>query len=51
MLLFVIKIFAYYSPGGKFLTLFFLVKLLIYPGFGNALSKSLRTYTSLVWSL
>ena len=30
---------------------FFVVKLVIYPGFSNALSEMLRIYTFLVWSL
>ena len=47
MFLFVIKISVYYSPGGKFFTPFFVIKLVIYPGFSNALSETLRTYTSL----
>ena len=51
MFLFVIKIFIYYSPGGKFFTPFFVksqVKLVIYPGFSNPLSETLRTYIFLV---
>ena len=47
MFLFVIKISVYYSPGGKFFTSFFVIKLVIYPGFSNALYETLRTYTSL----
>ena len=45
MFLFIVKIFVYCSTGGKFFTLFFKVKLVIYPGFSNALSETLRTYT------
>ena len=51
MFLFVINTFVHYSPGGKFFTPFIVVKLVIYPGFSNALSETLRTYTFLVWSL
>ena len=49
--LFVIKIFVNHSPGCKFFTPFFMVKLVIYPEFSNTLSETLRTYTFLVWSL
>ena len=38
MFLFVIKTSVYYSPGGKFFTSFFVIKLVMYPGFSNALS-------------
>ena len=48
MFLFVIKISIYLNPGGKFFTPFFVVKLVIYPEFSNALSETLRTYTILV---
>ena len=49
MFLLVIKISIYLNPGGKFFTPFFVVKLVIYPEFSNALSsKTLRTYTFLV---
>ena len=48
MFLFVIKTSVYYSPGGKFFTSFFVIKLVMYPGFSNALSETLRTYTFLV---
>ena len=48
MLLFVIKTSIYYSPGGKIFTPFFVEKLIIYPGFSNALSETLRTHTFLV---
>ena len=51
MFLFVIKIFVDYSPGGKFLTPFFVAKSVIYPGLSNAFSEALRKYTFLVWSL
>ena len=51
MFLFVIKISVYYSPGGKVFTPFFVVKLVIYPGFSNTLSEALRTYTFLVMVL
>ena len=43
MSLFALKISIYYSPGGNFV-----VKLVIYPGFSNVLSETLRTYTFLV---
>ena len=48
MFLYVIKISIYYSPGGRFSTPFFVVKLVMYPGFSNALSETLRTYAFLV---
>ena len=59
MFLFVIKHYVYYSPGGKFFTAFFVkitrkigtilvLKLVLYPGFINTLSETLRTYTFLV---
>ena len=48
MFLFVIKISIYLNPGGKFFTPSFVVKLVIYPEFSNALSETLRTYTFLV---
>ena len=43
MFLFVIKTSVYYSPGGKFFTSFFVIKLVMHPGFSNAFS-----YTFLV---
>ena len=51
MYLFVINISVYYRPGGKFFTPFFVVKLVVYSRFSNALSETLWTYTFLVWSL
>ena len=45
MFLFVIKVFVYYSAGGKFFFPFFVAKVVIYPEFSNALSETLRTYT------
>ena len=48
MFLFLIQISVYYSPGGKFFTPFFVIKLVINPRFNNALSETLRTYTFLV---
>ena len=48
MFLFIIQISVYYSPGGKFFTPFFVMKLVINPRFSNALSETLRTYTFLV---
>ena len=48
MFLFVIKTFDNYSLGGKFFKLFFVIKLVIYPGFSNDLSETLRAYTFLV---
>ena len=48
MFSFVIKIFVYYSPDDKFFSPFFVVKLVIYPGFSNVLSETLRIYTFVV---
>ena len=48
MFLFVIEISIYYSPGGKFFTPFFLIKLAIYPGFSNAQLETIWKYTFLV---
>ena len=48
MFLFVIKISVYYSPVDKFLTPFFVIKLVIHAGFSNSLCETLRTYTFLV---
>ena len=48
MFLFVIKISVYYSPGGKFSTPFFVIKLVIHPGFSNVLSETLWTYIFLL---
>ena len=48
MFLFVIKMSVYYSPGGKFFTPFFMIKLVIHPGFSIVLSETLWTYTFLL---